>query len=65
MSFGGETVASLVQWSDNSSFTSKVPSSIPSKVDLNPFVMCNEYCQRSAQSRGFSPGTPVSSHREC
>ncbi len=21
--------------------------------------------QRSAESRGFSPGTPVSSHREC
>ena len=45
-------------------FTSKVPISISSKMDLNPVLMCEEYSQRLAESRGFSPGTPVSSQRE-
>ena len=48
--------------------TSEVSNSFPSKVhlnvDSNPVLMWKEYCQRSAESRGFSPGTPVSSHRE-
>ena len=53
--------ASVVYWSDHSPFTSKVPSSIPSKVHLNPVLIRKEYSQRYAESRGFSPGTPVSS----
>ena len=52
----------------HSLFTSKVLSSIPSKVhlnvDSNPVLMWKEYSQRSAESLGFSPGTPVFSHRE-
>ena len=45
-----------------------LPSSIPSKVhlnvDSNEVLILKEYCQRSAESRGFSLGAPVSSHRE-
>ena len=59
---------SVVQWSDHSPFTSKALSSIPRKVHLNVdsnlVLMRKEYSQRSAESRGFSPGTLVSSHRE-
>ena len=48
----------------SSPFTSKVPSSIPSKLDSNAVLVWKEYSQRFAESRGFSPGTTVSSHRE-
>ena len=44
----------MAQWSVRSPFTSEVAGSIHVK----------RVSQHSAESRGISPGTPVSSHRE-
>ena len=59
----------MAQWSVRSPFTSKVAGSI---LDWNFLSVTRAQCsthvkrvsQHSAESRGFSPGTPVSSHRE-
>ncbi len=63
------TPPSVAQWSERSPFTSEVAGSILSENVLN--VTRAQYSthvkrvsQHSAESRGFSPGTPVSSHRE-
>ncbi len=61
--------ASVAQWSERSPFTSEVAGSILSENFLN---VTRDQCstnakrvtQHSAESRGFSPGAPVSSHRE-
>ncbi len=63
------TGASVAQWSERSPFTSEVAGSILSENFLNVTqTQCSTHvkkvCQRSAESRGFSPGTPVSSQRE-
>ena len=57
------------QWSERSPFTSEVAASILSENFLNVTrSQCSTHVKRvsqhSAESRGFSPGTPVSSHRE-
>ncbi len=59
----------MVQWSERSPFTSEVVGSILSENFLNATrVQCSTHVKRvsqhSADSRGFSLGTPVSSHRE-
>ena len=61
--------ASVAQWSERSPFTSEVAGSILS--ENFPNVTRTQYSanvrrvsQHSAESRGFSPGAPVSSHRE-
>ena len=59
----------VVQWSERSPFTSKVAGSIPSENVLNVtptqcFTHVKRVSQHSAESHGFSPGAPVSSHRE-
>ena len=61
--------ASVAQWSVRSPFTSEVAGSILSENFLNVTrTQCSTHAKRvsqhSAESRGFSPGTPVSSHRE-
>ena len=61
--------ASVAQWSERSPFTSEAAGSILSENFLNVArTQCSthvkESSQHSAESRGFSPGTPVSSHRE-
>ena len=61
--------ASVAQWSERSPFTSEVAGPILSENDLNVTqTQCSTHVKRvsphSAESRGFSPGTPVSSHRE-
>ena len=53
----------------SSPFTSEDAGSILTENFLNVTrTQCSTHvkkiCQRSAESRGFSPGTPVSSHRE-
>ena len=61
--------ALVAQWSERSPFTSEVAGSILSE---NFLIVARTQCsthvksvsQLSAESRGFSPGTPVSSHRE-
>ncbi len=60
---------SVAQWSERSPFTSEVAGSILSENLLNVTraqfsTHVKRVSQRSAESRGFSPGTPVSSHRE-
>ena len=68
--FGGAVNgASVAQWSERSPFTSEVAGSILSENFLNVTrTQCSTHVKRvsqhSAESRGFSPGTPVSSHRE-
>ena len=57
--------ASVAQWSERSPFTSKVVGLILNKNFLNVTrAHCSTHvkrvCQYSAESRGFSPGTPVS-----
>ena len=59
----------LAQWSERSPFISEVASSILSENVLNVTrTQCSIHVKRvsqhSAESRGFSPGAPVSSHRE-
>jgi hypothetical protein len=58
--------ASMAKWSAHLPFTCEVAGSSLSENFLNATrtqFSC-EKSQRSAESRGFSPGTPVSSHRE-
>ena len=61
--------ASVAQWSERSPFTSEAAGSILRENFLNVtraqcFTHVKRVSQRSAERRGFSPGTPVSSHRE-
>ena len=61
--------ASVAQWSERSPFTSQVAGSILSENVLNVTriqrsTQVKRVSQHSAESRGFSPGAPVSSHRE-
>ncbi len=62
---GGATVA---QWSERSPFTSEVAGILSENVLNVTRTQCPTYVKRvsqhSAESRGFSPGAPVSSHRE-
>jgi hypothetical protein len=60
--------ASVAKWLAHLSFTSEAAGSNLTKYFLNA-TRTQSSCeksksQRSAESRGFSPGTPVSSHRE-
>ena len=62
-------MSQLSQWSERSPFTSEVAASILSENFLNVTrTQCStrmkRVSQHSAESRGFSPGAPVSSHRE-
>ncbi len=55
----------MVQWSERSPFTSEVAGSNLSENFLNVTrAQCSTHVKRvsqhSAESRGFSPGTPVS-----
>jgi hypothetical protein len=50
----------VAKWLAHLPFTSEAAGS----SDSNPVLMWKEQSQRSAESLGFSPGTPVSSHRE-
>ncbi len=59
----------MAQWSERSPFTSEAAGSILSENFLNVTrAQCSTHVKRvsqhSAESRGFSPGTPVSSHRK-
>jgi hypothetical protein len=60
--------ASVAKWLAHLPFTSEAAGSSLSENFLNA-TRTKSSCeksksQRSAESRGFSPGTPVSSHRE-
>ena len=60
--------ASVAKWLAHLPFTSEAAGSSLSENFLNA-TRTQSSCeksksQRSAESRGFSPGTPVSSHRE-
>ena len=55
----GAYVASVLQSSERASFTSWV------RIQLGTTGHVKRVSQRSAESGGFPPGTPVSSHREC
>ena len=60
--------ASVAKWLAHLPFTSEAAGSNLTKYFLNA-TRTQSACeksksQRSAESRGFSPGTPVSSHRE-
>ena len=59
----------MAQWSERSPFTSEAAGPILRENFLNDArTQCSPHVKRvsqhSAESRGFSPGTPVSSHRE-
>ena len=59
----------MAQWSEHSPFTSEVAGSNLRENFLNVTrSQCSTHVKRvsqhSAESRGFSPGAPVSSHRE-
>jgi hypothetical protein len=60
--------ASVAKWLAHLPFTSEAAGSNLTKYFLNATrtqTSCEKSkSQRSAESRGFSPGTPVSSHRE-
>ena len=61
--------ASVAQWSERSPFTSEAAGSILRENFLNfTRAQCSTHVKRvsqhSAESRGFSPGAPVSSHKE-
>ncbi len=62
---------SVAKWSERSPYTSVVAGSMLSAQNVlnGTQIQCSTHakrvCQHSAESRGFSPGTPVSSHREC
>ncbi len=69
MVFNVAAGASVAQWSERSPFTSEVAGSILNENFLNVTRIqfsthVKRGCQHFAESRGFSPGTPVSSHRE-
>jgi hypothetical protein len=55
----GNGEASVAQSSEQGPFTSEYVGSI-----LGTDSSVKRVSQRSAESRGFSPGAPVSSHRE-
>ncbi len=59
----------MAQWSERSPFTSEAAGPILKENFLNVtrtqrFTHAKRVSQHSAESRGFSPGAPVSSHRE-
>ncbi len=59
----------MAQWSERSPFTSEAAGPILSEDFLNVTrAQCSTHVKRvsqhSAESHGFSPGAPVSSHRE-
>ncbi len=59
----------MAQWSEHSPFTSEVAGSIlrenfPNATRSQCSTHVKRVSQHSAESRGFSPGAPVSSHRE-
>ncbi len=59
----------MAQWSEHSPFTSEVAGLILSENVLSVTrTQCSTHVKRvsqhSAESRGFSPGAPVSSHRD-
>ena len=61
--------ASVAKWLTHLPFTSEAAGSSLSENFLNA-TRTQSSCeksksQRSAESHGFPPGTPVSSHREC
>ena len=61
--------ASVAQWPERSPFTSEVVGLILSENVLNVTrTQCSTHVKRVSQhfaeSRGFFPGTPVSSHKE-
>ena len=59
--------ALVAQWSERSPFTSEIAGPILRENFLNVTrTQCDvkRVSQHSAESRGFSPGAPVSSHRE-
>ncbi len=58
----------MAQWSERLPFTSEIAGSILSENVLNVtrtqcFTHVKRVSQHSAESRGFSPGAPVSSHK--
>ncbi len=55
--------AKSLHLSERAPFTSANVGSIPVGNDLCSYM--KRVRQRSAESRGFSPGTPISSHGEC
>ena len=52
----------MAQSSGQAPFTSEI---VGSNLGLDSPVQVRRVSQRSAKSRGFSPGTPVSSHLKC
>ena len=59
----------VAQWSERSPFTSEAAGSILRENFLNVtrtqrFTHVKKVSQHSAESRGFSTGAPVSSHRK-
>ena len=59
----------MAQWSERSPFISEFAGLILSEYVLNVTrTQCSTHVKRvshhSAESRGFSPGAPVSSHRD-
>ena len=68
-SVGKSNARGLMHRSERSPFTSEVAGSILSENFLNVTrIQCSTHVkkvsQHSAESRGFSPGAPVSSHKE-
>ena len=59
---GTSDEASVAQWLARAPFTSE--SWVRFSIRTLRISHVKRVCQRSAESRGFSPGTPVSSHRE-
>jgi hypothetical protein len=56
--------SSVAQSSEPAPFTSDIVGSNPVGDDLSD-IHVKRVSQRSAESCGFPPGTPVSSHRVC
>ena len=52
----------MAQSSEQAPFTSEIVAFI---LVLDPNTRVKRVCQRSTENRRFSPGIPVSSHREC
>ena len=57
-------VYSIAQWSKHSEVAGSIPRENFLSVTRSPVLHSCEKSQHSAESRGFSPGAPVSSHRE-
>ena len=69
LNFGPNGLRPVAQWSKHSPFTSEVAGSNLRENFLNVTrsqcpTHVKRVSQQSAESRGFSPGAPVSSHRE-